>query len=307
MCRTYSCDISYVNFTCPAANALQLPHNPLQLAEFPAGSSRPQEEDDEGEDGPALFGTIVEGAPPSVGGRPPFIAVRRSATMRSGPSSVKKNFFTELLSLHRTTDDDFTNPSRSSNRPRLIYIRDFALLDDTVPHWYPQLIAAVRARRMGPMSRPTASVLNPTVVIHGVSPSVITPRPPVNEGNGPHQPIVSMLMARRNPVQRRPGPSSASLSPKNVEWDESPSAQKQREKRLQERLQRWDKGDASVFRTEMPLLSLAEREEGPTRGVLSQIFIAMHEGGSSNAGEDDAEKGKVGDYSRYVRTDDCEC
>ena len=116
-----------------------------------------------------------------------------------------------------------------------------------------------------------------------------------------------MLMARRNPAQRRPGPLSASPSPKNVEWDESPSAQKQREKRLQERLQRWNKGDASVFRTELPPLSLAEREEGPARGVLSQIFIAMQEGGPPNAGEDDAEKGKMGDHSRYVRTDDRNC
>ena len=292
-----------LTFTCPAANALQLPHNPLQLAEFPAAPPRPQEEDEEEEDGPALISTIVEGAPPGVGGRSPFIAVRRPATMRSGPSLVKKNFFIELLNLQRATDDDVLNPPRSSNRPRLIYIRDFALLADTVPHWYAHFIAAVRARRMGPMSRPTATVLNPTVVIQGVSPSIITPRPTVNGGNGPHQPIVSMLVARRNPVQRRPSP--AGPSPKKAEWDESPSAQKQREKRLQERLQRWDKGDASVFRAELPPLSLADREDGPTRGVLSQIFIAMQEGGPPNAGEDDAEKGKVGDYSRYVRTNDC--
>jgi hypothetical protein len=301
--ETYSCDISHANLT-PAANALQLPHNPLQLAEFPAAPPRTQEEDDEEEEVPALFSTIVEGAPPGVG-RSPFIAVRRPTTMRSGPSLVKKNFFIELLNLNRGTDDDVINPSLSSNRPRLIYIRDFALLDDTVPHWYSHFIAAVRARRMGPMSRPTAAVLNPTVVIHGVSPSIVTPRPISNGSNGPHQPIVSMLMARRNRVQRRPGPSSAGPSPKNAEWDEGPLAQKQREKRLQERLQRWDKGDASVFRAEFPPLSLAEREEGPARGVLSQIVIAMHEGGPPNT-EDDAEKGKVSDYSRYVRTTDRE-
>lgn len=277
---------------------MQLPHNPLQLAEFPAAPPRPQEEEEE-EEGPTLFSTIVEGAPPGVGGRPPFIAVRRPAAMRSGPSLVKKNFFTELLNLQRATDDDVTNPPSSSNRPRLIYIRDFALLEDTVPHWYAHFVSALRARRMGPMSRPTTTVLNPTVVIQGVSPSIITPRPSVN-GGGPHQPIVSMLMARRNRSQRRPGPSSASPSPKSAEWDESPSAQKQREKRLQERLQRWDKGDASVFRTELPPLSLAERGEGPARGVLSQIFMAMQEGGVPNGGEDDAERGRVGDYSRYV-------
>lgn len=298
MCRNSPCDISYANLTCPAANALQLPHNPLQLAEFPAAPPRAQEEDDEEDGEPAVFSTIVEGAPPGVG-RPPFIAVRRHATARSGPGLVKKNFFMELLNLQRATDDDLTNPSRSSNRPRLIYIRDLALLSDTVPHWYPHFIAAVRARRMGPISRPTATVLNPTVVIHGVSPSIITPRPTINGGNGSHPPIVGMLIARRNPVQRRPGPSSATLPPRNAEWDESPSAQKQREKRLQERLQRWDKGDASAFRTELPPLSLAEREEGPARGVLSQIFIAMHEASPpNNAGDDDTEKGKVGDYSR---------
>lgn len=305
--ETYSFDISYANLTHPAANVLQLPHNPLQLAEFPAAPPRLQEEDGDEEDGPALFSTIVEGAPPGVGGRSPFIAVRRSAAMRSGPSLVRRNFFTELLNLQRAPDDDATNPPGSSNRPRLIYIRDFALLDDTVPHWYAHFIAAVRARRMGPMSRPTATVLNPTVVIQGVSPSIITPRPTVNGGNGPHQPIVSMLVARRNRFQRRPGTPSASPSPKSAEWDESPSAQKQREKRLQERLRRWDKGDTSVFRTELPALSLAEREEGPARGVLSQIFIAMHEGGPPNAGEDDAEKGRVGDYSRYVCTNDRKC
>jgi hypothetical protein len=303
----YSYDISHAHFTCPAATALQLPHNPLQLAEFPAAPPRLQEEDDEEEGGPALFSTIVEGAPPGVGGRSPFIAVRRTATLRSGPNLVKKNFFIELLNLHRASDDDIPNPpgtSSSSNRPRLIYIRGFALLDDTIPHWYPHFIAAVRVRRMGPMSRPTATVLNPTVVVHGVSPSIITPRPTVFSSNGPHPPIFGMLMARRNPMQRRSGPSSASPSSKNVEWDESPLAQKQREKRLQERLRRWDKGDANVFRTELPPLSLAEREEGPARGVLSQIFIAMHEGGPPNTGEDDAEKGKVNDYSRYVRRTD---
>jgi hypothetical protein len=305
--EVYPFDISYANLTLPAANVMQLPHNPLQLAEFPVAPSRPQEEDEEEEDGPALFSTIVEGAPPGVGGRSPFIAVRRSTAMRNGPSLVKKNFFIELLNLQRVTDDDVPNPPVSSNRPRLIYIRDFALLGDTVPHWYAHFISAVRARRMGPMSRPTAAVLNPTVVIQGVSPSIITPRPTVNGGNGPHQPIVSMLMSRRNRFQRRPGPSSASPSPKSAEWDETPSAQKQREKRLQERLQRWDKGDASVFRIELPSLSLAEREEGPSRGVLSQIFVAMQDGGLPNTGEDDAEKGRVGDYSRYVCTSDWKC
>ena len=302
--ETHSYILFYANLTRPAANALQLPHNPLQLAEFPSAPSRPHEEEEEEEDGPALFSTIVEGSPPGLAGRSPFIAVRRPATMRSGPSLVKKNFFIELLNLQRATDDDATNPPALSNRPRLIYIRDFSLLDNTVPHWYAQFIAAMRVRRMGPMSRPTTTVLNPTVVIQGVSPSIITPRPTINGGNGPHQPIVSMLMARRNRFQRRPSPSSASPSPKSVEWDESPPAQKQREKRLQERLQRWDKGDTSVFRTELPPLSLAEREEGPARGVLSQIFVAMHEGGPPNVGEDDAEKGRVVDYSRSVCTND---
>ena len=302
--ETYSYVLFYANPTRPAANALQLPYNPLQLAEFPAAPPRPQEEDEEEESGPALFSTIVEGAPPGVGGRSPFIAVRRPATVRSGPSQVKKNFFTELLNLQRATDDDVTNPPGSSNRPRLIYIRDFSLLDETVPHWYAHFIAAMRARRMGPMSRPTTTVLYPTVVIQGVSPSIITPRPTANGGNGPHQPIVGMLVARRSRFQRRPSPSSASPSSKSTEWDESPSAQKQREKRLQERLQRWDKGDTNVFRTELPPLSLAEREEGPARGVLSQIFVAMQEGGAPNVGEDDSEKGRVGDYSRSVCTND---
>lgn len=209
------------------------------------------------------------------GGRGPFITIRRPAPTARNSQAAKKAFFQEFVNLQRAEDETLL---AAPHRPRLIYIRDANLLNETMPHWYPQFIEAVRSRRPGPIPRPTSPVLNPTVVILGVSPSIITPRPasPSSEPGG----LMSILMSRNSPHSRNASPPPR--TPKGVEWDESPTAQKARERRLHDRLSKWGRHDASVFYSELPDLESAPSDttSGRHPKSLMNLFVAIPEGGS---------------------------
>lgn len=245
------------------------------------------------------------------GGRPPFgitVRSRRSGT-NSNNQSAKKAFFHEFVNIQRTDEDGVPLPNPvdpSSSRPRLIYCRDLHLLTESLPHWYSHFIEAVRGRRQGPMSRPVSPVQNPTVVVLGVSPSIITPRTG-SSSSGPNG-LVNYVLSRNRPPSRTPlGPPA---SPKVVEWDESPAAQRARDKRLHERLSDWEKHDASVFNSELPNLHSASSDPngmrgGPQRGLMS-LFVAIPESGGGPPSispapmEDDGSRDRGTDHSRYL-------
>ncbi|KIM29020.1 hypothetical protein M408DRAFT_126811 [Serendipita vermifera MAFF 305830] len=295
-----------------AASALQLPSNPLQLGELQTQSSysRAEESDDDEEISPHPFGQMLEGLQMG-GGRPPFgITMRaRRSSANSSSQTAKKNFFHEFVNLQRTDEEGapMLNPADpSSSRPRLIYCRDLHLLSESLPHWYSHFIDAVKARRQGPMARPGSPVQNPTVVVLGVSPSIITPRN-ASSSSGPTG-LVNYVMNRNRPPSKTPHAPPA--NPKVVEWDESPAAQRARDKRLHERLNDWEKHDASVFYSELPNLHAASSDPsgmrmGPQRGLMS-LFVAIPENGGGPPSimpapmEDDGSKDRGTDHSRLT-------
>lgn len=278
----------------------------------------PDESDDETEM-VHPFGQIMEGLQ-TGGGRPPFGVTIRTRRSLSGSSSqsTKKGFFQEFVNLQRTEEEPVsatpapassvpTPASIEQSRPRLIYCRDLHLLSESIPHWYPTFIEAVRQRRQGPIPRQQSPILNPTVVVMGVSPSFITPRTaPSSEPTG----LISFNLSRHNNPRNKSSVSTPPR-PKVVEWDESPIAQRAREKRLHERLNSWEKYDASVFYPELPNLSTGSGDgsnagKGPTGRGLMSLFVAIPEGGSGPPAispfnpEDDNSREKTTDHTRLT-------
>ncbi|KAG8809356.1 hypothetical protein FRC17_003481 [Serendipita sp. 399] len=260
-----------------AASCLQLPSNPLQLGEFqnPQRIFRIEDSDDEDVIGMPIIAQAMEGM---QSGRPPFgITLRRGRGSYSNTSmQAKRAFFQDFVNLQRDTEDGSV-PTTIPGRPRLIYCRDFNLLQDSLPHWYSAFLEAVRLRRQGPIPRLQAPVQNPTVIVHGISPSIITPR--TAPFSSPDSGSYLNVQTNRNRPSSRIGPSAG---PKVMEWDESPAAQRARDKRLHERLNNWEKHDASVFHAELPNLQPAAGETGAQRNQgkgLMSLFVAIPDGG----------------------------
>ncbi|KAE9399307.1 AAA-domain-containing protein [Gymnopus androsaceus JB14] len=128
---------------------------------------------------------------------------------RPVPPSKVKVFFDSLINLPPST-----------SRPRLIYIRDFPTLASTSSAWYPYLRDAVSQRRKGAITRPTSPVSNPMTIILGMSPPLLPP-----------------------PERLHPSGGSGIM----IDWTESSVAEQAREKRLQQRLKSWEKGEDIVM------------------------------------------------------------
>ncbi|KAJ4488114.1 hypothetical protein J3R30DRAFT_3695761 [Lentinula aciculospora] len=219
-----------------AANSLKLPRNPLHFASHGpstssaksnnAMSSYPDEfDDDEPESTPPrqMMFTVV--APLRRGSSTTVIKSKRPA-----PPSKVKVFFDSLVNL----------PSESPGKPRLIYIRDFSTLASTSSAWYPYLRDAVSQRRKGPMQRSTSPVPNPITIIFGMSPPLFSPSErPMHPSGG----VLSLLMNR----SASPMFSASNSKPEKHDWSESPAAEQAREKRLQQRLKGWERGENVVM------------------------------------------------------------
>jgi hypothetical protein len=168
----------------------------------------------------------------------------------STPNKVK-SFFDEVVNAPSPKSSE--SNSGALSRPRLIYVRDFALLASTSSVWYPPLLSAVRQRRQGPMSRPASPISNPMTIVFGITP-LVAPTSSANP-NG----FVGMLRHRgQSPVM-----SGSSSKLGRSDWGEDEHSERARERRLRDRLRKWERGDSSL-QDEMPSLSpgVEEGDEG---------------------------------------------
>ncbi|KAF7305108.1 AAA domain-containing protein [Mycena kentingensis (nom. inval.)] len=207
-----------------AANALQLPRNPLHFRAAPSSSSRqaaPEEEEDDAEGHSPQMGprqmTFTLFNPPSMGR-----TLVANPPRRTAPPSKISVFFESVVN---------TPSSDSKIRPRIIYIRDFPTLAPSSAAWYPALLNSVRSRRKGALHRHSAPVTHPVTIVFGITPP---------------------LVPKASSAPRRA--SSSSPSQPTSEWSEDDASNRAREKRLRERLRRWERGGLEEDLTKvMPL------------------------------------------------------
>ncbi|KAG1756507.1 uncharacterized protein EDB91DRAFT_19958 [Suillus paluster] len=258
-----------------AANALQLPRNPLHFqpppASTPHNSSHSiswEEEDEVDIMSPIAIPsqmTLHLLAPTSTRGRTSVLTASRS---NPTPNRIKA-FFDHLVNMPSPSD---ANTFGTTRRPRIIYVRDFPVLASASATWYPHLLSAVRQRRIGSMARPSSPVNSPITIIFGITPP-IAPTHASASSTGPSQYGIMGLTSRRRPQAAAPTPPRSGIA----DWGEDDAAERAREKRLKERLRRWEKdGDAALLE-DLPVLSARPVEPEGTNGARGVVVI----GGSS--------------------------
>ena len=285
---------------------LQLPDHPLHFqvssSSSPASSSarRPaptaEEEDD------FFYPNQLPAAHMTVHLLTPQIASNRigSRGITRTPQSKLKSFFDDLVNVTPPpppADADvpvegpaYSNPS--PRKPRIVYIRDFNTLAASAGNWYPALLQSVRQRRAGPIARTTSPVFNPTTIIFGVTPPVVPKLRPSGGGSGTGglQSAINVLTNQRSASsseRERIGSTGKSGSGSVVgkdEWEEDEPSDRAREKRLKERLKRWEKGERSFLADELPTLQSdstpSDDLPSPRGGVSSEGGFPGPAGGS---------------------------
>ena len=197
----------------------------------------------------------------------PQIAVKTRGIPRT-PQSKLKSFFDDLINVTPPPSDTdasaegSTSSNPSPRKPRIVYLRDFNTLAASAGDWYPALLQSVRQRRTGPMARTTSPVFNPTTIIFGVTPPVVPKLRPSGGGSGIGglQSATNVLMNKRSASsseRERVGstgkPGGGSVAGRS-EWGEDESSDRAREKRLKERLKKWEKGERLLLADELPTL-----------------------------------------------------
>ena len=188
------------------------------------------------------------------------------------PQSKLKSFFDDLINItppppppDADVSADGSTPSNPSPRkPRIVYLRDFNTLAASAGDWYPALLQSVRQRRAGPITRSTSPVLNPTTIIFGVTPPVVPKLRPSGGGSGIGglQSAINVLMNKRSASSSErervgsAGKSGSGSAAGKSEWGEDESSDRAREKRLKERLKKWEKGEMLLLADELPTLQL---------------------------------------------------
>lgn len=205
--------------------------------------------------------TLTVMTPPAIQGR----TILASSPRRNSPPSKIKVFFDTLInSASKATQLD-TPPK---GRPRIVYVRDFPTLAPSSSVWYPPLLSAIRERRRGPISRPSSPVINPMTIIFGMTPSLTPP----TSHDPPNSGLMGLLMSRNSSTAR------ISTEPKSgkSDWGEGETSEKAREKRLRDRLKKWEKGDAALHDEFPKLYTLREGET--SEGKPEIIFIGGSQG-----------------------------
>ncbi|KAJ6630739.1 hypothetical protein B0H10DRAFT_1982677 [Mycena sp. CBHHK59/15] len=244
-----------------AANSLQLPRNPLHFrSSHPSSASNsrpfsPDEDDDESELASSPFSptqmTLTLLSPQS--GR----ALLTSPSRRNGPPSKIKVFFETVVN----TPSPDEQPEQTGARPRLVYIRDFPTLAPSSSAWYPPLLSSVRSRRRRAMPRSTSPISHPMTIIFGMTPSLVPTGPPSSSGPATNASFKRMMTQRVMTSSRQ----------FDTDWSEDDASEKAREKRLRERLRRWERGDS--LQDEFPKLSAAL--EGESSGEQGSGIIII--------------------------------
>jgi hypothetical protein len=163
-------------------------------------------------------------------------------------TSKIKLFFDEVISI----------PSRQtifSRIPRIIYIRDFSTLASTSSTWYSPLLSAVRQRRQGDISQPALPVCNPTTIIFGITPPITASAAPASPSSPGGHGLVHFFMNRSHSSSHVHPPSKHGKS----DWCENELAEKARERRLKDRLRKWERGEVAI--QDLPSLALDEECE----------------------------------------------
>ena len=240
------------------ASALELPKNTLHFASAPpyfmesnhlTSSVIEAEEQDQ----PPIILSAALKAIPSIQRRSIIAAPSR----RSAPSpSNWETFFETLVNLPSVSEGQDNIPK---NRPRLIYIRDFPILAPSSSVWYPPLLAAVRNRRKGPISRPSSVVPYPTTIIFGLS----SPLAPPNSSS-----------SSSSSHRRLEGGKSENVD----EWNESEVAEVAREERFRTKIRKWYGNTRAVF-DECP--KLFTRQESRDSSFLKPIVVIGSPNGPS--------------------------
>ncbi|KAA1474931.1 AAA-domain-containing protein [Dentipellis sp. KUC8613] len=236
-----------------AATALDLPKNPLHFPLPHQSKPRSPSWEDDDDDMPSMS----SGRQMTLHVMAPMLSSKTPSAPSRSTTTKARTFFDQVINI---ASPDTANAS-SIRKPRLIYIRDFNTLASTSASWYAPLLAAVRQRRQGPLARPTSPVISPTTIIFGITPS-ITPPTSSSSSSG------SGLSSSMNYLVSRPN-SSKKKSTKS-EWIEDEFSEKARERRLRERLHKWERGDAKLFE-DLPKLSLApepSENSGPSGVVV---------------------------------------
>lgn len=196
--------------------------------------------------------------------------------MSRGASSKKimvkaKAFFEMCINLQAPAD---AGSSNGTQRPRLIYIRDFSTLSSSWASLHPALLAAVRQRRQGALSRPTSPVANPTAIVFGITPPIFMPTSAHSPPPGP-QGMMNVLTSRSG----QGAPGAATPRPERSDWGEEDHSERAREWRLRERLRKWEFGDHAL-QSEIPkLLTTTPVEDEPGPGHPNFTFVGGPGGG----------------------------
>lgn len=259
-----------------AASVLQFTSHPLHFTSPPSrlgpahGSQQAveEEEDEDDDESPFVSSRVtLQLVAPSTVARPGRTVVTTSRRPSSSLPKVKA-FFEELINIPAPLPEG-SEPTTSRRVPRMIYIRDFPTLAASSSSWYPALLAAVRSRRQGPLARGSSPVHGPTTIVFGITPSIVAPVGPGSSGPSGPSGLVNLLMAHQNVSQ-----GTAGMRAGKAEYGETEAAEKARERRLRERLRRWERGDPSLH-DELPRLfssnEVEERDSGS--GV---VFMGDH-------------------------------
>lgn len=289
--RDYLVDTKLYTQTVIAANAIQLPRNPLHYhpPPLPTLASRRQSRNGDEDDTdvssyvPSLGIAqmtlhVLAPAIASRGRQPPLFTTSRTAP----PPNRVKAFFDDLVNI--------PSPDAPGQRPRLVYIRDFPTLAPTAPTWYPHLLSAVRARRTGPMARPSSPIACPMAIICGVTPSLVAQGSFSVSSPSSSYPLSGsqVLPLGRGRPAARPSPAAALGTSTNgtslplSEWGEDEHSTLARERRLRERLRRWECGGDVALLEDVPHL-LTANSVGPSAPLPSPTFGPSYSPASSSS------------------------
>ena len=195
----------------------------------------------------------------------PQQASRMPGSVPAKASMVKaKTFFEMCINVQALSDQGSSN---ATLRPRIVYIRDFQTLSSSWASLHPALLSAVRLRRQGTLSRTTPPVVNPTVIVFGITPTIFPPSSTASSPPGP-QGMMNMLTSRSG--QATPGVATSRAG--KSDWGEEDHAEKAREWRLRERLRKWERGDHAL-QPELPKVLTAPPVEDDSGSPQPVMFV----------------------------------